>query len=129
MDGITPRTRAEEVDMNDSPQITFCIRKACAENELTAAVNAVFEKYALPHFSRVDILRAILVDEQQKAYHELANDSESVLNSTVGHFTAELAKVASEAEAEKRELIRAFEEGSVNDGDTAEEERRERCLQ
>lgn len=127
VDGITPQ--AEVVNMNDSPQITFCIRKACAEKDLTAAVNAVFDKYALPHFSRVDMLRAILIEEQQKAYQELANDSESVLNSTVAHYKSELAEAASKAEAEKQDLIRAFEEGSINGIDTAGKERSEKCLQ
>lgn len=110
--------------MGESPQITFCMKKACAEKDVAVAISAVFERYALPHFSRVDILRAILVEEQQKAYQELANDSDSVLNSTVDYFEAELARSTSKAEEEKRDLIRAFEEGSVRDTDTAEIERR-----
>ena len=100
--------------MDDAPQITFCLRKAYAEKELAATVEATFGKYSLPYFSRVDILRAILIEEQRKAYYELANDSQRMLDATIEYYKNKIEDVVRRSTEEKQELINEFETGCFN---------------
>ena len=113
MAGTTHQSRAEVVDMNDSPKTTFCLRKAFAEKELAAAVEAVFNKYSLPYFSRVDILRAILTEEQRKAYDELANDAEGMRSALEEFYSKKIYDLELSSAKEKQELIEAFETGRL----------------
>ena len=104
--------------MNDSPKATFCLRKAFAEKELAAAVEAVFSKYSLPYFSRVDILRAILSEEQRKAYNELANDAEGMRNALAEFYEKQLRDLKLSSAKEKQKLIEAFETGRLESENT-----------
>lgn len=104
--------------MDDSLQTTFCLRKAYAEKELAAVVEAVFSKYSLPYFSRVDILRAILAEEQRKAYDELANDAEGMLKALEESYSKKLHDLELSSAKEKQELIEAFETGHLESENT-----------
>lgn len=100
----------------DKPSLTFCIKTACAEKDVAAEISVLLEKTGLPHFSRVHILQAMLVEEQQEAYRELANDAENTLNALRDHYESKIDDLEEKAELEKQELINAFE--GVCDGNT-----------
>ena len=105
------------------PTITYCMKKASAENETLKQIGEVLNRSGLPYFMRVDILRAALVEEQQKAYGELSADSEQILRGVVEHYEEELRKMSEAAEKEKGELIKAFEDpdSHATADDSAEE--------
>lgn len=91
------------------PKITYCMKKASAEKEALRAIQEALDSTELPFFMRVDILRTALVSEQEKAYAELANDSEKVMNDVVRHFEDSLSEMQNVHEEEKRQLIDSFE--------------------
>lgn len=93
----------------DTPMITYCMKKASVEKELLAVIDNVMDRSGLPHFMLVDILRAALVAEYQKAYSELANDSESTIRQTHDYYKEKMKEMEEAAENEKKELINAFE--------------------
>ena len=61
----------------------------------------------------MDILRAILIEEQRKAYDELANDAEGMRSALEEFYSKKIYDLELSSTKEKQELIEAFETGRL----------------